>query len=157
MPAASQEAVPADTAPSEPSASSDSADQPQARSEDNRSLTADDIPAEAFITAQDLQQMRESEAAPFIVDVRANGDFIGGFIPEARNIPAGRTFDIRMDEVPGDQLVVIVDRQNDRAAEVRQTLLDAGYSEENLKVLEGGMKSWFVAGYETDFEEDLGC
>lgn len=129
-----------------------------ASSEDNQKLTLDDIPADVLISVEELQQMRESDEPPFIVDIRAQGWWIDGHIPEARNIPAGKQFDIRMDEIPKDrEVVVIVPRREERVAEVWQTLVDNGYDPALLKALAGGMDAWKDAGMDIQEEEDLGC
>ena len=84
--------------------------------------------------------------------------WIDGHIPEARNIPAGKQFDIRMDEIPKDrEVVVIVPRREEGVAEVWQTLVDNGYDPALLKALAGGMDAWKDAGMDIQEEEDLGC
>ena len=118
----------------------------------------DDIPPEALITVDELQALRESGGPLFILDVRSQGQYTGGHIPEARNIPAGKTFDIRMDEVPTDgRTVVLVPQLRERAAEVWQTLVDNGYDGDTIKVLDGGMTAWADDGMDVQVEEDLGC
>ena len=132
--------------------------QPAASSEANAALTLADIPADVLISVDELQRMRESDNPPFIVDIRGQNWWISGHIPEARNIPAGKQFDIRMDEIPRDsEVVVIVPRNDERVAEVWQTLVDAGYDGNLLKALDGGMDAWTAAGLEIKEEERLGC
>ena len=132
--------------------------QPAASSEANAALTLAGIPADVLISVDELQRMRESDNPPFIVDIRGQNWWISGHIPEARNIPAGKQFDIRMDEIPRDsEVVVIVPRNDERVAEVWQTLVDAGYDGNLLKALDGGMDAWTAAGLEIKEEERLGC
>lgn len=131
---------------------------PAASSEANAALTLADIPADVLISVDELQQMRASDAPPFIVDIRGQNWWRDGHIPEARNIPAGKQFDIRMDEIPRDaEVVVIVPRNDERVAEVWQTLVDAGYDGSLIKALEGGMDAWNAAGGDIQEEEHLGC
>lgn len=133
-------------------------DAPAASSEANAALTLADIPADVLISVDELQQMRASDAPPFIVDIRGQNWWRDGHIPEARNIPAGKQFDIRMDEIPRDAaVVVIVPRNDERVAEVWQTLVDAGYDGSLIKALEGGMDAWNAAGGDIQEEEHLGC
>ena len=150
-------------APSQEGASTSPATEPaegqtQVLSEQNKDLALDDIPSEALITVDELQGLRESGEPLFILDVRSQGQYTGGHIPEARNIPAGKTFDIRMDEVPSDgRTVVLVPQLRERAAEVWQTLVDNGYDGGTIKVLYGGMTAWADDSMDVQVEEDLGC
>lgn len=131
---------------------------PAASSEANAALTLADIPADVLISVDELQQMRASDAPLFIVDIRGQNWWRDGHIPEARNIPAGKQFDIRMDEIPRDaEVVVIVPRNDERVAEVWQTLVDAGYDGSLIKALDGGMGAWSAAGGDIQEEEHLGC
>lgn len=159
-------AAPSDETPARPDAghaggedaSNENEADPAVSSEDNQKLTLADIPADVLVSVEELQQMRESVEPPFIVDVRPQGWWIDGHIPEARNIPAGKQFDIRMDEIPkGREVVVIVPRTDERVAEVWQTLVDNGYDLAMLKALDGGMEAWSAAGMDIQQEEHLGC
>lgn len=129
-----------------------------AGSERYRDLTLSDIPADALITVDELQGMLVSQNPPFLVDIRAQGFWIDGHIPEARNIPAGKQLDIRLEEIPDDgTLIVLVPRGEERVAEVWQTLVDAGYEQDAVKALAGGMDAWKEAGLPVQQEVDLGC
>lgn len=137
---------------------SERAEQTSVSSQANASLTLADIPEDVLITVDELQQMRASDTPPFIVDIRGQNWWRDGHIPEARNIPAGKQFDIRMDEIPRDaEVVVIVPRNDERVAEVWQTLVDAGYDGSLIKALEGGMDAWKAADGDIKEEEHLGC
>ncbi len=145
----------------EPDAAPAGGDEPAAStasSEDNQNLTLADLPEGVLISVDELEAMRASDNPPFIVDIRGQNWWMDGHIPEARNIPAGKQFDIRMDEIPRDsEVVVIVPRNEERVAEVWQTLVDAGYDGDLLKALEGGMDAWSAAGGDIQEEEHLGC
>lgn len=128
-------------------------------SEKNRDAKFEDIPADALITAEELHGMLEAagDDAPFVLDVRAAGVARDAFIDGSKNIPAGRQLDVRLGEIPTDRTIAIISRSTDRTAEVRQTLIDAGFAPEQLLVVEDGMEAWVDAGYPTEHRASMGC
>lgn len=93
-----------------------------------------------------------------LLDIRSHRDYSKRLINGSRNIPAGRQLEIRIDEVPDDKLVVLISNKNtDRLAETRQTLIDAGRDPDLLKVVDGGVSAWVEEGYPTLENQFLGC
>lgn len=138
----------------EQSASPQAAEPPSA-SEKNAGLHFEDIPAERVIDVEELRALAENGGAQ-IIDIRTGRSFAAGHIEGARNIPAGKQVEIRIDEF-GDGPIVLVDTKNERLAEVRQTLMDYGIDEERIAVAEGGMVAWERAGLPMTEKEVLGC
>jgi len=96
------------------------------------------------VTVQEAYQLRQEGA--FILDVRRLDEWEQGHIPGATLI----TLDLlgsRLDEVPRDQIVVVVCRSGNRSTEGRDILLDAGFTQ--VTSMDGGMNSWQAMGYET--------
>lgn len=128
-----------------------------ADSKKNSDLDFSSIPQQYVVTVQQLKTMLDSGETPFVLDVRSIGEYTEYYIFGSRNIPAGRQIDMRFDEIPSDRTVVIVSENEERVAEVRQTLIDVGYDPEKLLAVEGGMTAWRDEGYPFEHTEDLGC
>lgn len=127
--------------------------------EQNKTLKFKDIPEDALITIDDLRDLLAQDEEPFlVVDIRSHRDYQKTLIEGTRNIPAGRQIEIRIDEFPTDETVVLIAYKNsDRLAETRQTLIDHGIDPENIKVVEGGVNAWKQAGYPVLKNQFLGC
>lgn len=80
-----------------------------------------------------------------LVDVRTAGEYKGGHIPGAVNIPLDQLGDPqKLKKVPQDQTVVVVCASGNRSRSGAQKLVAAGYSDVfNLK---GGTSRWRMAG-----------
>ena len=89
--------------------------------------------------------MRENGA--FVLDVRELNEWEDGHIPDATLIPLGQ-IESRMDEVPKDQVVVIVCRSGNRSAQARDILKNAGFT--NITSMAGGMNQWIAKSYEVE-------
>jgi rhodanese-related sulfurtransferase len=79
--------------------------------------------------------------APFVVDVRTEGEFTSGHIPGAVNVPHDELAD-RLAELPSDRSVeVVVHCQSGGRAQVARSILtEAGFT--NVIDLEGHMAGW---------------
>ena len=97
------------------------------------------------VSVEDAYQMRENGA--FILDVRELNEWEDGHIPDATLIPLGQ-IESRMDEVPKDQVVVIVCRSGNRSAQARDILKNAGFT--NITSMAGGMNQWIAKSYEVE-------
>lgn len=127
--------------------------------EQNKALKFEDIPKDALITIDELRDLLAQDEEPFlVVDIRSHRDYQKTLIEGTRNIPAGRQIEIRIDEFPTDETVVLIAYKNsDRLAETRQTLIDHGIDPKNIKVVEGGVNAWKAAGYPVLKNQFLGC
>ena len=96
------------------------------------------------VTVQEANHLRQDGA--FILDVRQPDEWEQGHIPGATLIPLGE-LETRLDEVPDDQMVVVVCRSGNRSAQGRDILLGAGFTQ--VTSMDGGMNSWQAMGYET--------
>jgi rhodanese-related sulfurtransferase len=90
-----------------------------------------------------VQLINRQDAA--IVDVREPGEFKGGHIPNARNIPLGQIAERMKDleKLKGKPVLVICASGN-RSASACATLHQAGF--EQVYSLAGGMGAWQQAG-----------
>jgi rhodanese-related sulfurtransferase len=89
------------------------------------SVAAADVPADAWL-----------------LDVREPYEWAAGHAPGAVHIPMGELV-ARLDEIPGDQDVVVVCKVGGRSAQVVDYLVQIGRSAVNL---DGGMHAWQAAG-----------
>lgn len=89
----------------------------------------------------------QSEAKPFIVDVRDAAAFKEGHVQGAVNIPFGE-FAQRVNEVPGDRDIIVVDDYGRASQKAAHLLVDNGYiggpDQPQVWNLSGGMKHWLV-------------
>ncbi len=72
-----------------------------------------------------------------LVDVRTPGEFKGGHIDGARNIPVAEISG-RLKEIPKDKPVVVYCRSGARSSQAAGVLTNAGYEAHNL----GPMSAW---------------
>lgn len=145
---------------SKDSSADSSADNTSAQS--NKARKFKEIPTDALISVDDLYELFSDGAlkdrSVYVIDIRSHRDYQNELIEGSRNIPAGRQFDIRMDEIPQDKQVVLVALKNsNRLAECWFTLIANGYDDGLVKVLDGGVKAWAEAGYPTLKDQFLGC
>lgn len=95
------------------------------------------------ITPAVYQEQFADGTAHLLLDVRTPEEFAGGHIPGAVNI-AVQELAQRLDELPGDQPIVIYCRSGNRSAQAAQILAGAGYT----KVYDlGGIIDWSAQGY----------
>src|SRR5437868_930070 len=92
------------------------------------------------ISVDELQARRTAGAAIDLVDVRSPGEFAGGHIPGARNVPLGSAMVAQL----GNRRVplVLICESGGRAARCAETLATAGMAAE---IVEGGTAAWRFA------------
>ncbi|MFF4585039.1 rhodanese-like domain-containing protein [Streptomyces sp. NPDC001388] len=99
----------------------------------------------AGLTPAALQQLIKDGRGPRLLDVRTPGEFRTVHIPGAYNVPLDTLREHRAELLAHlDEDVVLVCRSGARAAQAEQALAEAGLP--NLRVLDGGMMAWEVAG-----------
>ena len=83
------------------------------------------------VTSDEAAKMMAAEQGYLIVDVRTSGEFAGGHIPHALNIP---------NELPDKaQKIFVYCRSGARSQQAAQKLADMGYT--NIVEM-GGIKDW---------------
>ena len=85
-----------------------------------------------------------AKAPHFLLDVRTTGEFAGGHIPGAVNIPLDQ-LPARLAEVPTDQPVVVVCQSGNRSRSGADILHRGGLKD--LYNLEGGTMRWAMSGF----------
>ncbi|WP_327433531.1 rhodanese-like domain-containing protein [Streptomyces sp. NBC_01236] len=99
----------------------------------------------AGLTPAALQQLIKDGHGPRVLDVRTPGEFRTVHIPGSYNVPLDTLREHRGELLAHlDEDVVLVCRSGARAAQAEQALAEAGLP--NLRVLDGGMMAWEVAG-----------
>ncbi len=99
------------------------------------------------ISPAELKARLEAGEPLLLLDVREPAELTGaeGHLAGARNVPIGALSE-RLGELGApDQAIVTVCRSGGRVSTAAQILQQAGYR--NVRVLEGGMVAWRMAGY----------
>lgn len=78
----------------------------------------------------------------FVLDVRSTKDFKRGAIANSKSIPM-EGFEGRINEVPNDRPVIVVDTVTSSSQKAAKILRAKGYKD--VFVLEGGIKGWVDA------------
>jgi rhodanese-related sulfurtransferase len=106
------------------------------------------------IPAKELTQLLKNKADIVVVDTQASDGYEMWHIPSAVNIPYVSTEDpttrnLMMMALPMDKLVVIycLCEEGTDSAKMAIELRQLGYSNENVRVLEGGLVLWDGKGY----------
>jgi len=103
---------------------------------------ASDTPLEISLQ----QAVEEHEKGAFILDVRTQEEWEQFHIPDSTLIPLDE-LPGRLNELPQDQKIVVVCRTQNRSAQARDLLLQAGF--EDVSNMKGGVTDWKDAGYPT--------
>lgn len=91
------------------------------------------------ITAATLAEQLSSSNPPYVLDVRAEGEWLEGKIDQSVNIPLPRLIE-RMNELPSDQALVVHCASGYRSSIAASLLEKAGVT--NAMDLVGGFESW---------------
>ncbi len=79
----------------------------------------------------------------YLLDVREPDEWAAGHAPGAHHLPMMEV-PARMAEIPSDTEVVVVCRSGGRSGQVVSYLMGNGW--ENVRNLDGGMRSWAAEG-----------
>ncbi|WP_183586307.1 rhodanese-like domain-containing protein [Paenibacillus rhizosphaerae] len=91
------------------------------------------------LNAQEFHNEMKKPGKPILIDVREPGEFKGGFIAGARNIPLSQMPSL-LSEIPKDQPVLLYCRSGMRSKSAAKMLLKNGHKE--LGHLQGGLGAW---------------
>jgi len=107
---------------------------------------ADGLPVSKvpILPAEELVRQMSLGKAPLILDVRSDGEWRAGHLPEATHIEAGRLPGADLPLSQGD-LTVVHCGHSERSTVGISVLERRGYR--NLALLEGGYNGWHAAGY----------
>jgi rhodanese-related sulfurtransferase len=81
-------------------------------------------------------------AGAWLLDVREDGEWDAGHVPDATHIPLGQ-LGARTGELPVDQEIYVICRSGVRSGRATQALNGAGWRAVNVA---GGMQDWAAAG-----------
>ncbi|GGG23040.1 rhodanese-like domain-containing protein [Paenibacillus abyssi] len=91
------------------------------------------------LPSQDFNSALQGTKEGMLIDVREPGEFKGGFIPGARNIPLSQLAR-RLDEIPKDKELYLYCRSGMRSKTAAKLLAKNGYRK--LAHLQGGIGAW---------------
>lgn len=91
------------------------------------------------LSAPAFQQALEQSGPMMLIDVREPGEFKGGHIQGAQNIPLSE-FNRRLGEIPKDRDLLLYCRSGMRSKSAARILLKHGYR--RLAHLRGGIGAW---------------
>jgi rhodanese-related sulfurtransferase len=105
-------------------------------------------PREPFtrITVQEAKEMAAKDDVQ-VIDSRTPGEYAGGHVPGAINIPHMSTVS-RKGELATDKELVFICQMGQRSALACEFAASLGFS--NLYNVEGGTEAWIKAGYEVE-------
>lgn len=155
--APSQESGPVTDNPSAAQAPAEDGKKPEGLWQSNENLGLDVVPASQLLDAAQVDAMIKENPATQVIDIRPSGRFARGHIDGSRNIPAGRQFELRSDEIKPDGQIVLVSSEDDKVGAAWQTLQDLGYRAEDVFVLSGGVQACEKAGLPLKETEHMGC
>jgi len=89
------------------------------------------------------QEYVDAKKGHVLVDVRSKGEFSGGHLPKAINIPLNE-LSKRSGEIAKDKPVVVVCASGNRSRSGAKILSNAGFS--NVLNLKGGTVQWAMRG-----------
>ena len=89
----------------------------------------------AFVSSEELEELED----PFVLDVRARGEYEAGHIPGATQLHGGRIM-WHLDELPRDRTIVVHCQTGTRSAVVASALRAAGFG--GLVELEGSYEGY---------------
>lgn len=98
----------------------------------SRGTASTDVPRS--VPVNDISSLQGA----FVLDVREPGEFAGGSVPGAVNIPLG-DLPRRLADVPRDRTIACLCRSGNRSGKAQSILLGKGYDAVNLT---GGMLAW---------------
>lgn len=93
------------------------------------------------------EAVAKRDAGAFILDVRQPEEWNEFHVPGSTLIPLAE-LPARVNELPGDQEIVVVCRSGNRSAQGRDILLEAGFMQ--VTSMAGGLTQWRAAGYPTE-------
>ena len=93
----------------------------------------------AMVEPLKLQEEIGGETTPVIIDVRSPGEFNGGHLPKARNVPCDLLIQKGID-LQKDSDIVVYCHSGFRSANAQRILRSMGYSK--VRNLKGGIVSW---------------
>ncbi|WP_313957696.1 rhodanese-like domain-containing protein [Paenibacillus sp. Y412MC10] len=91
------------------------------------------------LNAQEFSDEMKKPGKPLLIDVREPGEFKGGFIAGAQNMPLSQLPGL-LTEIPKDQPVLLYCRSGMRSKSAAKMLLKNGHKE--LAHLQGGLGAW---------------
>jgi len=95
------------------------------------------------VSAEQAQQMIQSDSDSIILDVRTSEEFEQGHLQNAVSIPLGN-LEQELSQLSKDQKVIVYCQSGSRSVAASRLLSAQGYTPLNLK---GGINAWSEAGY----------
>lgn len=120
------------------------------------SLTIENPPENVSLFPVDEAFDLVESGAAFVLDARSLAEFDSGHIPGSTNMPSS-VVSVRLREVPVGKTVLVVTQDGTGAERAVTALVEGGFEEASVLVIEGGLDAWRAAGYPTEVTQDLYC
>jgi rhodanese-related sulfurtransferase len=104
------------------------------------------VPADAKLSPGEVKDAVGKEKALQLVDVRTQGEFSGGHLAGAKNIPVS-DIGSRLNELSKEKPLIVYCRSGARSSAALKQLRAAGYAQ--AKHMNGGIMAWQGAGLPT--------
>lgn len=91
------------------------------------------------LSAEQFKTEMAGAGKPVVIDVREPGEYKGGYIAGAKNVPLSQ-FARRLSDIPKDRTVLLYCRSGMRSRSAAKVLLKSGYRD--LAHLQGGLGAW---------------
>jgi rhodanese-related sulfurtransferase len=101
------------------------------------------VPADAKLSPGEVKEAVAKEKALQLVDVRTSGEFSGGHLAGAKNIPVS-DLGSRINELDKEKPLIVYCRSGARSSAALKQLRSAGFAQ--AKHMNGGIMAWQGAG-----------
>lgn len=113
------------------------------------------IPQQAYVAPDEAEALVKDGAV--VLDLRNRYDYAAAHIKTARNVAPGKALQVEAERLSKSETYLLVSGNPDHETKAWQTLMEAGMSPDNVKIIEGGMDSWIDAGLPAKTTEVIGC
>lgn len=118
-------------------------------------VSLSDLPEDAVLGLDEAQAFLTDGVK--VYDLRNRYEFGDAHIPGAKNVAAGKAFQLQIERTPAESVLLIVSKGDHKLAESWNTAVGAGLAPENVKVLGDGMEAWIEAGLPIETTPVSGC
>ena len=99
----------------------------------------------SWVSSRELSHRLETKSMNYLIDVRSEGEFASGHLPQSINVPGGQAVQRADDFIAvRNAQVVFISNESARAVMAAYWYREMGFA--NIAVLEGGVRAWVESG-----------